>query len=386
LSSFEVAVIGLGAMGSAALFHLARRGVKAVGIEQFTPGHDRGSSHGESRAIRLGYFEHPSYVPLVRSAYDGWREVEQLTGETVLTTTGIVEAGRPGSQLVAGSLEACLLHGLEHELLSPAEVRRRFPAIELPDDYSAMFQPQGGFVRADLANSLHVRLAEQAGATILTNSKVAAVEPQHESVRIATGDGVIEAGKVVVSAGPWITELVPELMPYITLNRMVLTWYEPKRPELFGLDRLPVFAIEDEEDLVYGFPDFAGMGLKCASHYSSGRLARADAARQDAGPADEARTRRFLERHLPEGAGRLRAMKTCIYTMTPDEDFIIDVLPSDPRVVVASPCSGHGFKFASVIGEILADLSTEGATRHDISRFRMSRFDDLAQPVPATRL
>jgi sarcosine oxidase len=361
-------------MGSAALFHLARRGVKAIGIEQFMPGHDRGSSHGESRAIRLGYFEHPSYVPLVRSAYEKWRELEQLTGQTVLTTTGIVEAGRPGSHLVAGSLEACLLHGLDHELLSPAEVRRRFPAIELPDDYSAMFQPRGGFVRADLANTLHLRLAKQAGATVLTNTKVAAVEPERDSVRVVTGDGVIDARQVVVSAGPWITELVPELIPYITLNRMVLTWYEPKRPELFALDRLPVFAIEDENDLVYGFPDFAGTGLKCASHYSSGGLVRADAARQDAGPADEARTRRFLDRHLPEGAGRLKAMKTCIYTMTPDEDFVIDLLPSDPRFIVASPCSGHGFKFASVIGEILADLATDRTTRHDISRFRLQRF------------
>jgi sarcosine oxidase len=375
LSSFDVAVIGLGAMGSAALFHLARRGVNAIGIEQFAPGHDRGSSHGESRAIRLGYFEHPSYVPLVKSAYENWREIERLSGETVLTTTGIVEAGRPGSRLVGGSLEACLLHGLDHELLSPAEVRRRFPAIELPDDYSAMFQPQGGFVRADLANALHLRLAKQAGATVLANTKVAAVESRGESVRIVTGDDVIDAGKVVVSAGPWVTELVPELTPYITLNRMVLTWYEPKRPELFELGRLPVFAIDGEDDLVYGFPDFASTGFKCASHYSSGRLASADAARQDAGPADEARTRRFLERYLPEGAGRLTAMKTCIYTITPDEDFIIDILPSDPCVVVASPCSGHGLKFASVIGEILADLSTAGETSHDISRFRVSRFD-----------
>jgi sarcosine oxidase len=374
LRSYDVAIVGLGAMGSAALFHLARRGVKAAGIEQFQPGHDRGSSHGESRAIRLGYFEHPSYVPLVRIAYENWRELERLTGETVLTTTGIVEAGRPGSRLVAGSLEACRLHGLEHEVLTPAEVRRRFPAIELPDDYSAMFQPQGGFVRADLANALHLRLAQEAGAEVLTDAKVGTIEPRGEGVRIVAGESTIEAGKVVVAAGPWISELVPELRPQLFLNRMVLCWYEPKQPELFAPGALPVFAIDGEDDLVYGFPDFAGLGFKCASHFGSGRLASADAARQDAGPADEARTRRFLEKYLPAAAGRLKAMKTCIYTMTPDEDFIIDLLPSDPRIVVASPCSGHGFKFASVIGEILADLSTEGATRHDISRFRMNRF------------
>jgi sarcosine oxidase len=377
LSGYEVAVIGLGAMGSAALFHLARRGVKAIGIEQFTPGHERGSSHGESRAIRLSYFEHPSYVPLVKSAFEKWRELERLTGETVLTTTGIVEAGRPGSRLVAGSLEACRLHGLEHELLDPAEVARRFPAIRLPAGYSAMFQPQGGFVRADLANALHLRLAKEAGAALLTDTRVTAIEPRGEGVWLVTGQGPIEAGRVVVTAGPWIAELVPELKPHLYLNRMVLCWYAPVEPALFGLGALPVFAIDGEDDLLYGFPDFAGLGLKCASHYGSGRLASADAARQDAGPADEARTRRLLEKYLPAGAGRLNAMKTCIYTMTPDEDFVIDLSPAGPRVVVASPCSGHGFKFAGVIGEILADLATERTTRHDIGRFRISRFQNM---------
>jgi sarcosine oxidase len=374
LGGFDVAVVGLGAMGSAALFHLARRGVKAVGIEQFAPGHDRGSSHGESRAIRLSYFEHPSYVPLVRSAFENWRQLERLTGETVLTTTGIIEAGKPGSRLVAGSLEACRLHGLVHEMLDPAEVARRFPAIQLPPDYSAMWQPQAGYLRPELANALHLRLAQETGAEVLTSTKVIAIEPAGEGVRVVLADRMIKAGAVVVAAGPWIAELVPDLKPHLALNRMVLCWYEPKQPELFALGRLPVFAIEGEDDLVYGFPDFAGTGFKCASHYSSGSLPDADAARQDAGHADEARTRRFLERYVPGGAGRLKAMKTCIYTMTPDEDFVVDLLPSDPRIVVASPCSGHGFKFASVIGEILADLSTMGSTRHDISRFRIGRF------------
>ena len=201
-----------------------------------------------------------------------------------------------------------------------------------------------------------------------------AIEPRGEGVRIVTANGAIDAARVVVAAGPWIADLVPELRPHLFLNRTVLCWYEPIEPELFVPGRLPVFAIEGEDDLLYGFPDFAGLGFKCASHFSSGRLAHADDARQDAGAADEARTRRFLEKYLPAGAGRLKVMKTCIYTMTPDEDFVIDLSPSDQRVVVASPCSGHGFKFASVIGEILADLSTEGATRHDIGRFGMNRF------------
>jgi sarcosine oxidase len=374
LEKYDVAVIGLGAMGSAALFHLARRGVRAVGIERFAPGHDRGSSHGESRAIRLGYSEHPSYVPLVRSAFANWRELERLSGETLLTTTGILEAGRPGSRMVAGSLEACRLHGLDHELLDASEVRRRIPAITLPAGYTAIWQPEGGFLRPELANSAHLRLAEKAGATVLTETRVRAIHPVGEGVRVELNGGTIEAGSVAVAAGAWIGDLVPELKPHLFLQREVLCWYEPLRPELFALGTLPVFAIESEDDIVYGFPDFLGTGLKCASHYGSGIVGHADAARQDAGPADEARTRRFLEGFVPSGAGRLLGMKTCLYTMTPDEDFVIDLSPTDPRIVVASPCSGHGYKFASVIGDILADLAIQRITRHDIGRFRIGRF------------
>src|SRR5262245_32331187 len=243
-------------MGSAALFHLARRGVKAVGIEQFAPGHDRGSSHGESRAIRLGYSEHPSYVPLVRSAFANWRELEQLSGETLLTTTGILEAGRPGSRMVAGSLEACRLHGLDHELLDAAEVRRRIPAVTLPADYTAIWQPEGGFLRPELANAVHLRLAEQAGATVLTETRVRAIEPAGEGVRVVVDGRTIEAGSAIVAAGAWISDLVPELKPHLVLQREVLCWYQPLQPELFQLGKVPVFAIESEDDIVYGFPDF----------------------------------------------------------------------------------------------------------------------------------
>jgi sarcosine oxidase len=373
-AAYDVAVIGLGAIGSAALFYLAQRGIGAIGIEQFEPGHDRGSSHGESRAIRLGYSEHPSYVPLVRSAFDNWRALERITGETILTTTGILEGGKPGSRMLQGSLDACLEHGLDHEVLSAGEVRRRVPAIELPEGCSAIWQPEGGFVRPELGNALHLQLARQSGAEVLASTKVLGIEPTAASVELVLEDRTIEAGSVIVSAGAWIADLVPQLAPHLHLTRQVLCWYHPKRPELFKLGVLPVFAIEGEDDIVYGFPDFLGTGFKCASHYGSGTILHADDASKRTGSADEARTRRFLERYVPQGAGKLLGMKTCMYTMTPDEDFIIDRLPEDGRIVVASPCSGHGYKFASVIGEVLADLTTTGATRHDISRFRIGRF------------
>jgi sarcosine oxidase len=374
LSGLDVAVIGLGAMGSAALFHLARRGKRVIGIEQFALGHDRGSSHGESRAIRLGYSEHPSYVPLVRRAFENWHELERLTGETILTTTGILEAGAPGSRMVQGSLDACNQHGLDYELLDAAEIMRRFPAFEMPPDHSAIWQPGGGFLRPELANALHLKLAQEAGAEILTESPVSGIEPLTNAIRLVLQGWTIEVGAVIVAAGAWIADLVPQLKPHLSITRQVLCWYQPKQPDLFSLGILPVFAIDDGDDIIYGFPDFAGTGFKCASHYSSGTLSHADAARQHAGPEDEARTRRFLECYLPQAAGGLKAMKTCIYTMTPDEDFVIDLLSSNPRIVVASPCSGHGYKFASVIGEVLSDLATQGKTKHDISRFHLKRF------------
>lgn len=370
--SYDIAVIGLGAMGSAAVFQLARRGKRVVGIEQFERGHARGSSHGESRAIRLGYFEHPSYVPLARAAYEGWYELERLTGETVLTKTGVLEMGKPGSVIVDGSREASEMHGLAHEVLDAAEVARRYPQFTLPRDYSAVWQPDGGFVRPELANRLHLELAERAGATLLENRKVRAIEPGGSSVSIVLEGGAIEAGSVIVAAGAWIGDLVPELRPKLTVTRQVLCWFEPLRAEAVAPGTLPVFIVDGAGDIAYGFPN-VGSGFKCASHHDSGTWGHADMARQEAGPADEKRMRDFLEAYLPDAAGPLRAMQTCMYTKTPDEDFVLDLHPSDPRIVVASPCSGHGFKFASVIGRVLADLATEGATPHDISRFRMDR-------------
>ena len=361
-------------MGSAALFHLARRGRRVVGIEQFVPGHDRGSSHGESRAIRLGYFEHPSYVPLARRAYENWRELERLAGEKVLTVTGVLEIGKPGSVIVEGSLAASRLHGLEHEVLGAREIAKRYPQFTLPDDYSAVWQPDGGFLQPELANALHLKLARAAGADMVVNAPVLGVEPAPDGVRIVLEDRVIEAASAVIAAGPWIGELVPELKPHLTLSRQVLCWFAPRDPDALGLGRLPVFIVDGEDDIAYGFPDFSGSGFKCASHHGSGTWALADEARQDAGPADEKRMRDFLEAYLPAAAGPLRDMRTCIYTKTPDEDFVIDLSPVDPRIVVASPCSGHGYKFASVIGEVLADLALEGETRHDISRFAIGRF------------
>ncbi|QRM28023.1 N-methyl-L-tryptophan oxidase [Microvirga sp. VF16] len=374
MTTFDVAVIGLGAMGSAALFNLARRGQRVIGIEQFEPGHDKGSSHGESRIIRLSYFEHPSYVPLARRAMEKWRELEQLCGQTILTVTGILEAGYPGCQVVEGSLEASRLHGLDHEVLSAAEINRRFPAFKVPSHWTGLYQPEGGFLRPELAIQQFVGLAERHGAEVRTQTRVLAIEPLGSGVRVRTETGEIEAGSVIIAAGAWIGDFAPKLKPHLKLTRQVLGWFEPLQPAYYSPDRCPVFILESEDDACYGFPDFAGTGVKTASHRKGAYLTSADDLTQDGGPADEAQIRRMLALAMPDANGPLKAMRTCIYTRTPDEDFVIDRSSVDPRIVLASPCSGHGFKFASVIGEVLADLALGKPPANDISRFKLDRF------------
>ena len=375
MAVYDVAVVGLGAMGSAALYHLAARGQRVIGLERATPGHDGGSSHGESRIIRMAYFEHPSYVPLLRRAYENWRALERDTGAELLTLTGIIEAGIPGSAVVRGALEAARLHDLPHEMLSARRVAGRFPAFALPSHWEALFEADGGFLRPERAIETHIATAKGFGADIRIHTAVTSIEPTSGGVRLKIdGGGVIEAGSVVVSAGAWIGELFPEFGRHLRLTRQVLGWFEPVQPALVTPDRFPVFLLESEENIVYGFPDLAGTGVKVGSHLPGRWLARAGDACQDGDMADAASIHDMLARYIPAAAGPVRNLKTCIYTHTPDEDFVIDRHELHPQIVLASPCSGHGFKFASVIGEILADLATVGATPHDISRFQLNRF------------
>jgi sarcosine oxidase len=369
----DVVIVGLGAMGSAALCALARRGARVVGIEQFSPAHAFGSSHGRTRVIRLGYFEHPSYVPLARAAYPAWRELERLTGERLLTVTGIVEMGRPDSMLVAGTLHAARQHALPHEVLDAGGLMSRFPAFRLPEDFVGVFQPDGGFVAAEPAILAQLRLAREAGAEIRTGERVVAIEPRSDHVLVVTSKGLIQAAQVIVSAGSWLTSLLP-VPARLTVTRQALAWFAPRQPEPFDPTRFPVFMLQDDTGIYYGFPPDERGAFKFAKHHHEREPIDPLVPAREFDAADEAILRNALGRYLPAADGALVEATTCRYTMTPDEDFIIDRLPAWPQVIVASPCSGHGFKFSAVIGEILADLATKGETPHDISRFSFSRF------------
>jgi sarcosine oxidase len=372
METFDVVVCGLGAMGSAAIHHLARRGRRVLGLERHAPGHDRGSSHGATRIIRLGYFEHPSYVPMLRRAYELWRELQGACGQQLLHITGIAEIGPPDSTLVRGTLAAASLHALPHEVLTAAELMRRYPAFRLPEDFVAAVQSDGGFLEVEPAIAAQIELAKAAGGKIRDGVTVQAIEPRSDSVRILTDRGPIHAGTAIIAAGAWTRSLLPALAAHLRVTREVMAWFEPIDMAL--LSPLPVFIVESRHGMHYGIPPHGRAGIKVAKHHHRDQAVDPDEYDRVVSAQDEALIRPAIAEHLPAANGALIAAKTCLYTMTPDGDFLIDRLPGAPNVIVASPCSGHGFKFAPVIGEILADLATAGTTRHDISRFRLAQF------------
>ncbi len=376
MSHFDVVVCGLGAMGSAALAHLARRGKRVLGFERHQPGHDRGSSHGLTRIIRLGYFEHPSYVPLLRHAYRLWRELEQASGQKLLHITGIAEIGPPESALVTGTLRSAAMHGLRYEVLPAPALMRRFPAFRVPRDFVGVVQPDGGILKAEASVLAQLALAAAAGADIRSGESVRAVEPRAGCVRVVTDRGSVEAGAAIVAVGPWVQTLLPALTAPLRVTRQVMAWFEPTDAQLFPPGRMPVFMIESRHGLHYGIPADASLqpGIKVAKHHHREETVDPAAYDKTVRNDDEALIRAALAEHLPAANGRLIAAKTCLYTTTPDGHFLIDRLPGASNIIVASPCSGHGFKFAPVIGEILADLAITGTTSHDIARFSLARF------------
>lgn len=370
----QIAVIGLGATGSAALYHLARRGIRAIGIERFDLGHAYGSSHGPTRIIRLAHFENAAYVPLMRRAYALWRELESISGVKLIFTTGIAEIGPADGELVRGTAAGASQYGLPHEVMDATSLMRRYPNFKLPQSFVAVLQPDGGYLAAAAALEANIRLATAAGAVIRSRETVIALEPQGGRARIKTDRGEIEADGVIVAAGPWLCSLLPELRLPLHVTRQVVGWFEPDNAGQFSADHFPVFILETRHGHHYGFPAGRPMGVKIAKHHHLREAVDAETCDRTVSAADEAAIRAPLAEYLPAANGRLLSAETCLYTMTPDETFMIDRLPGFPQVVIASPCCGHGFKFSPVVGEILADLVTRGTTTHDIAKFSLSRF------------
>ncbi|HLH95571.1 MAG TPA: N-methyl-L-tryptophan oxidase [Xanthobacteraceae bacterium] len=373
MSHFDVVVCGLGVMGSAALYALAQRGARVAGLDRFEQGHDRGSSHGETRIIRRGYFEHPSYVPLVERSYAKWREIEAAAGRQLLHVTGIIEIGPPDGVLVRGTLAAMKEHNVPHEKLSASELMRRFPAFRIPADFVGTFQGDGGYLEAEASLAALAALAGASGAELRRGETIAAIEPSTQGVRVLTNRGAIWGRTVIVTLGPWLETLFPGLPARLRITRQVLAWFSPRDPARVANGKLPVFLLQSRHGIHYGFP-LRGSSVKIAKHHHADQAVDPETYDRTVSAADEALIRAALEAHLPAINGPLLSAKTCLYTRSGDDDFIIDRLPGAPQVVIASPCSGHGFKFAPAIGDILADLALAGATVHDISRFSLDRF------------
>jgi sarcosine oxidase len=373
--SFDVIVVGLGAMGAAACAHLAGRGARVLGLDRFSIPNDRGSSHGDSRVIRRCYYEHPDYVPLLRRAYALWRELEGTAETPLLRVTGGVYTGAPDCAFIVDTLAAARAHDLPHERLSRADLRDRYPQFTVPDDHVAIFEPDAGYVLAEAAVSACAVQAMQGGAVLRGHEPVLDWSASAGGVEVTTSRGTYAADRLVLCAGPWLGRLIAERGTCLSVTRQVLAWVWPPRPERFGADVFPVFGIDDPDgEVYYGFPMGHGRpGFKIARHHV-GPPADPDRVDRDVHVDDERDVRAALARYLPDANGPLLSMAVCMYTSTPDGHFVIDRHPEHERVVVAGGFSGHGFKFASVVGETLADLALDGATANPVGFLSFDRF------------
>ena len=371
---FDCIVIGVGGMGSSTLYNLAKRGRRVLGLEQFDIPHAEGSSHGVNRIIRLAYYDHPSYVPLLRRAYELWSEIESVTGEQLLYKTGSIDTAPSGHEVFEGSLESCLLHDIPHRVLNHAQINEEFPGYQLPPGHMGLLQGDGGFVLSERSIVAYANAAMSTGAEIHAREVVSGWEPDQGGVRVFTDRGEYTAERLVITAGAWTSGMVPILDDLAVPERQVLAWLQPIDGSLYTPDVFPVFNAYFDEGRYYGFPVYGIPGFKVGRYHHLEEVIDPDFAIKTVNSEDEAVLRSAVERYFPKANGTTMTLKTCMFTNTPDEHFIVDLLPANPQVAVAAGFSGHGFKFASVIGEILADLAINGETEHNIDLLKIDRF------------
>jgi sarcosine oxidase len=371
-ASYDVIVAGLGGMGSQAAMELAGRGLQVLGLDRHRPPHGFGSSHGRSRIIRQAYFEHSLYVPLVMRSYEKWQALEAASECRLLRRTGGLMLGPPDSTLMAGAERSARKYNLPFELLDSAALRWRFPAFHHGPETVGLFEPEAGILDPERAIESALRLALRSGAELRYDEPLLEWAAGADGVTVRTVQGEIRAARLVLAAGPWMPELLGPDWP-LTVERQVMFWFEAAgRPEQFKPAVFPIWIWEWKPDSqMYGFPDL-GDGIKVARHHEGviGPLAQLNPVVS----ADEERElRTWLARHLPGANGRLRESAVCRYTDAPDGHFVVGPHPASARVTVVSPCSGHGFKFAPVIGEVVADLVTGAASRFDLTPFGTAR-------------
>lgn len=376
MARFDVIVVGLGGIGSAAAFHLAARGARVLGLDRFPIAHDRGSSHGQTRLIRRAYFEHPDYVPLLDRAHDLWRDLEARTGRRLLVESGLMLAGPPESDILAGAIHAAKKHGIPIERLSAAEACRRWPQFTLPEEWAAVHEPQAGYLFVEECVAAHAAAAEAAGATLRTATDVRAWRIESDGIVVVTDQGEFAADRLVLAPGPWASGLLNLAAVPLAVLRKSLFWYRPPSARVaeFTAGSLPCFAFARPDGFFYGFPLLDDRGVKIAEHTGGTSVADPLAVDRAIDPHERQTLDAVITAHLPRLGNAVVDHAACLYTMSPDHHFIVGLHPDHGRVAIAAGFSGHGFKFASVIGEALADFALTGTTPLPLGFLSPSRF------------
>jgi sarcosine oxidase len=382
-ADYDVAIVGLGAMGGAAAHQLAARGVSVIGFDRWRPPHDRGSSHGETRLIREAYFEAPFYVPIVQRAFELWTALEAESGTPLLRLTGGLMIGPPDAALVSGAARSAEVHGLPHERIDAAEVRRRYPGLQPEDHTVAIWEPRTGMLFPEACVAAHLDGAARRGATLRYGEEAIRWRADGDGVEVETATGRVRAARLVLAGGAWMPALLGQAGLPLRVSRQTLHWFEPvAEPERFDPERCPAWIYEHAPGIfTYGFPRLHG-AVKAAMHVP-GETVDPDTIAREIAPEEAAALVGALRQYAPDIAGRQLKSAVCMYTNTPDMHFAIDRHPQHEQVVVVSACSGHGFKFATALGEVVADLATGRAPRFDLTPFRIARFasGETAAPV-----
>ena len=380
-SSFDVIVLGVGSMGSSACYYLAKRGVRVLGLEQFDIPHELGSHAGQSRIIRKAYGEGTDYVPLLERAYQNWRDLESETGSQVYYKTGLMYFGAQDDPFLKTVKSSSAKYKIPVNNLSAVECDRKYPQFKIPQDFQRLEETDAGFITPERSILLYVQQAILNGAVVRTKEKVLEWKRENNSVTVVTDMGTFHAKKLVITAGPWAGKIMPGLASRLTITRQAVAWMKPKKWDNFILGKFPCWILENKEYDFYGFPilpvgTFGGpLGLKLALHFPGADTTDPDTVNRNKKESDEKMLIDFLNKFVPDGYESTLAMKTCLYTNSPDQNFIIDYLSGfDKDVVFATGFSGHGFKFVSVVGEILADLAMNGSTKLPIGFLKAKRF------------
>jgi sarcosine oxidase len=385
-SPYDAVIVGLGAMGSAAAYQLARRGRRVLGLDAFPRGHTLGSSHGETRIIRMAYFEHPNYVPLLRRAYELWEQTEIDANAKLLHLTGGLFIGPPDGDLVGGSLRSAQTYTLPHALLDASEIRRRFPMLKPREHEVGLYEDRAGVLLPERCVEAHLHLARAAGAELRHAEPVVRWSARADVVEVETDRGRFSGARLILTAGAWTEKLLSELRLPLRPERIPIFWFEAARnAHRFDLGQMPIWIWHTRDaGSFFATPHVEWPGVKIGKHHS-GQYVDPDTVVRDVSADDEAPLRSFLERCVPDLAGSVALARVCLYTNTPDEHFLIDRHPAWPNVVYACGFSGHGFKFASVVGEILADLAMTGQATPDADFLRAARLSDPKTGAGAVR-